>query len=504
MKRIIISISAALVVLTALYIFVDRSALFFRRREIANRQIRDLVGRTVEAEYEQTAGLVALGLRRKLEIEDKKLDYLLGGISTEDLHEKKIPAFERYVAESRFCQKITVFDAALDILSSTSLEESPNEKLLERILASGNTVATDPENRRIIFIKEILSESTSSLRVLFYYSSELFVSLFREMDTLEYEDFVILKHDLVLVNFPEVDRSDEANADRLYELFLEDRGGVRVEVEGSDVTVYYTSVDEPYDNLILGLAAVTEGIGISPIGLAILISQTVVVLSLIIFIFVSIGQKRGRPVGMIKPAPEGEVPGAGMEETEELPVVAEEEGVETLEDVSAPEAGIISLADVEEVTEVEEIGEAEVAEEVETLEPEMVDEKKPPASPEPEVAGPDAEHRQPSGGTAQGISVKKDERKKRKGEERPRSEDIDRVERIEDDLAGLETEKTLPDLGELVKGRLDGTGEQAALLDMDAESAGGPIAPVLIKEPEPNEDLDWLDAPTFLRNRKAQ
>ena len=83
MKRVIISIIVALVVLTALYLFVERGVLTFGIREVEGRAVEggevsdrgvfNPVGESVEARYEQTAGLVALRLKRKIEIEDKKI-----------------------------------------------------------------------------------------------------------------------------------------------------------------------------------------------------------------------------------------------------------------------------------------------------------------------------------------------------------------------------------------------------------------------------------------------
>jgi len=490
LKKVIISISAALVVLTILYIVVEKSGLFFKIRESSKPQVRDFVGETVEAGYRQTTGLVALGLKRKIEIEDKKLDYLLQKIGEKDLLSKDIPAFKDYLAESPYCEKIIVVNNEGKLLFSTPGTGVPVEEISERILASRGTVITSPVSRQIIFFRRIPAKPPStSVLTLFYYSADLFRPLFEGIDTLEYDDFVILKNNLILINFPDVDPQDETNADRLFELLSEEEtGSVRVEVEGSDLTVHYTRVAEPYDNMILGLSVGTEQIGISSIGLVILISQTIVVLSLMIFVFASIGQKRGSVPGAGEPTP------AGEEEAE--PLRAEQEGIEVepLDDISATEAGIISLSDVEELTEVEEIGEAVVAEEADAVDAEYI--------PEPE----EEQKSSPPSGTKkvepEGLPEEKPEQKTGSGdissETALETGDLDRVDLIEDDLGGLDTEKKLPGLGELVKGRKDrdfeGSGEQAALLGITSlqEPAVGPsvgpsvdrVVPVGLKEPE--------------------
>ena len=478
-------------VLTILYIVVEKSGLFFKIRESSKPQVRDFVGETVEAGYRQTTGLVALGLKRKIEIEDIKLDYLLQKTGEKDLLSKDIPAFNDYVTESPYCEKIIVANDEGKLLFSTPGTGVPVEELSERILASRGTVITSPVGRQIIFFRRIPVEPPStSVLTLFYYSADLFRPLFEGIDTLEYDDFVILKNNLILINFPDVDPRDETNADRLFELLSEEEtGSVRVEVEGSDVTVHYTRVAEPYDNMILGLSVGTEEIGISSIGLVILISQTIVVLSLMIFVFASIGQKRGSVAGAGEPTP------AGEEEAE--PLRAEEEGIEVepLDEISATEAGIISLSDVEELTEVEEIGEAVVAEEADAVDaeyiPEPDEEQKPPPPSGTKKVEPD--------GLPEGKPVEETGQKTGSGdissETALETGDLDRVDLIEDDLGGLDTERQLPGLGELVKGRVDrdfeGSGEQAALLGITSlqEPAEGPaVGPAEGPSEGPSED----------------
>jgi hypothetical protein len=499
LKKVIISISAALVVLTVLYIVVEKSAWFFKIRESSKPQVRDFVGETVEAGYRQTTGLVALGLKRKIEIEDKKLDYLLQQIDEKDLLSKDIPAFKDYVAESPYCEKIIVVNDEGKLLFSTPETGVPREDLSERILASRGTVITSPVGRQIIFFRRIQAEPPStSVLTLFYYSADLFRPLFEGIDTLEYDDFVILKNNLILINFPDVDPQDDANADRLFELLSEEKtGSVRVEVESSDVTVHYTRVAEPYDNMILGLSVGTEQIGISSIGLVILISQTIVVLSLMIFVFASIGQKRGSAAGTGEPTP------AGEEEAE--PLRAEKEGIEVepLDEISATETGIISLTDVEELTEVEEIGEAVVAEEADAGDAEYIPEPEEERKPPP----PSGTKKVESEGLPERKPVEETEQKTESGdisiETAPETGDLDRVDLIEDDLSGLDTEKKLPGLGELVKGRKDrdfeGSGEQAALLGITSlqEPEDTPLAiPEEVyeekKAPDKDDELSHL------------
>ena len=55
MKKVIISIAAALAVLTVLYIVVEKSGLFLKVRESSRQGVRDFVGESVEAGYRQKA-----------------------------------------------------------------------------------------------------------------------------------------------------------------------------------------------------------------------------------------------------------------------------------------------------------------------------------------------------------------------------------------------------------------------------------------------------------------
>ena len=458
MKKVLISITAALVVLTALYLFVEGKLLPF-----------NTVGEAVEAGYAQTAGFIALRLKRRIEIEDKKLDYLLQGIGSKAPLSEDIPALDNYIESSPYCEKIIVIDGDQKILyfaprgETASRTERQNERLFDRIPEALNGVVSDPIGHSLIFSKVIAGS-----RILFYYSSDLLRMLFEDIETLEYSNFVILKHDFIIVNFPEIDPQDEANADRLFAMISEeDTGSVRVEVEDSDVTVYYSKIASPYENLTVGLGVRTEEVGISAIGLVILLSQTVVVLALLIFVFVSIGQKKGRITGVQESIPAGEEMSEGIAETQPVEVVASEAG--QLEEISSERAGILSLSDIEEVSEIEEIGEAEVADETEEADLEYLpeqdvggkEEKKRKAAPPNETEN--SQETGFSGETGDLADLETVQRGLDKGTNSSGDgkASLEAEEHIEDDLSKLESEQGLPELEKLVKGKIDSDFEEA-------------------------------------------
>jgi hypothetical protein len=511
LKKVIISIVAALVVLTALYLFVERGVLSFgvrvaRSRAIEDSEVPDIgvfdpVGASVEARYEQTAGLVALRLKRKLEIEDKKIDYLLEGIGPNALLGMDIPAFDDYVVSSPYCEKLIVINGDGKILNFFPRDEGLEGEWSGRIPLSKSVVSTDSATGSIVFSKAI-----ADFRVLFYYSDDLLRALFADIDALDYSSFVILKNNLIILNFPDVDPGDEANADRLYALVTEeDTGSIKAEIEGSDVTVYYTKVD----NLTLGFGVQTGEIGISTIGLVILISQTIVVLSLLVFVFASIGQKRGRIALAQEAATAGGVPGEGPAGPQLAG--AEEGGTGALDEISTMEGGIISLSDVEEVTEVEEIGEAEVAgvvgvateaEDIDLanlpeqgIEREKEGEKKAKAPDQQEKQERDAS--KDAGPIEQPIdSAAEEERKSRggSGETVLEAGSPGGTEHIEDDISRIDSEQALPELEKLVKGRVGGdSGDTEGSTfrketESELEPEGNQGAPVMVKEPEKEKD----------------
>ncbi|MBN2322871.1 MAG: hypothetical protein JXQ30_03990 [Spirochaetes bacterium] len=486
MKKILISIAAALVVLTLLYLFVERRVVSFGFSEAPEKKIPDLIGDTVDAEYLRTAGYVALRMKRRIEIEERKIDYLLQEIEKKDLFSGDIPPFNDYVDRYDFCEKIVVTGGDRRIIYSTERNDPPGRLLEEEILTSlvnAPSVAFDPLARYLL-ISRIPSQAAGEpdVMALFYYSYDLLASLFEEIEVLDYRSFVVLPHDIVLLNFPDVDPGDEANADRLFSMLSDkEAGSVRVRFAGSDVTVYYTPVSAPYDGITVGLAVETGEIGISTIGVVILISQTIVVLALLIFVFVSIGQKRTGPTGSGTEKPQGEV------ETVENQAGSGDFTDEPEADNTAFEgAGIMPLSDIEEVTEVEEIGEAEIAAETgfddfglpvtekavkvpaEEKKPAMHAESKP--EPDTPVIG-------------QGSSKNKAE-KRTSGGGKKRA-DTGAVEHIEEDMKSIDSGTRLPDLGELVKGRIaeaDGAAfrEKGAVRKKDNARA----ASVLLKEPE--------------------
>jgi hypothetical protein len=490
LKKILISIAAALVVLTLLYLFVERRIVSFGFREAPEQRIPDLIGDTVDGEYLRTVGLVALRMKRRIEIEERKIDYLLQDIEEKDLFSGDIPPFREYTDRYDCCKKIVVIDGDRKIFYSTDRNDLPGRLLEGEIytrLIETPSVAFDPLERYLIIPKiHLRTANAPGVLVLFYYSYDLLESLFEEIEVLDYRHFVVLQHDLVLLNFPDVDPGDEANADRLYSMVSEeDTGSVRVRFSGFDITIYYTPVYVPYEGITVGLAVETGEIGISTVGIVILISQTLVVLALMIFVFVSIGQKRAAGSGYRTVESEEEEVIAAKQTGSELSVGDDAQEQEPFDQASEG-TGVISLSDIEEVTEVEEIGEAEIAGETKlddfglpiTEEAQEVpaEEKKQEINPEPKRAAdkPALEY-----GPKRGNVLKQTSGKVGK------TKNAGTIEHIEEDMKAIDTGTQLPDLGELVKGRItedDGKAVGKTAVVRDRKKTGA--ASVLVKEPD--------------------
>jgi len=387
-KKLIISLSITLTVFCALYFLIEEDVV-----QIGRTRIRNLIGINIENEYADITQNMELGFRRFVRITNKKLDYVVGKMDKSDLEklrkgETGIQILDEYIASDPHCSRIRVVNGNLEIVYSTSDKDRRGTKLSVELYAAVvesprqdvSNIVIDTLLERLIFYKPLDPVLPEGYWVLFYFPQSVLDPVFKEIESIQYQGFLISTDKLILVNFPEIDSGDEQNLADLVTLISEnERGAVRVSLKGLDKLIYYRRTGEELKDWTLGLSVDAERLRVSKIGTLILMIQALVISSILIFVFISVRQKRG-PVSVKTEEPEPrEVPVGAEEEAEHvaslLPGAEEEEEEATLEpaglekesDQEVPEldTGVLTLKDVEEVTEVEEIGEAEVADEVE-------------------------------------------------------------------------------------------------------------------------------------------
>ncbi len=371
-RKLIISISIAIVLLSTLYYLVEKNII-----NLKSTQLRNVIGKSFESEYIEKTQVIALRLRRQIEIEDKKLDFLIKDLDKDYLSkiDEKVTSpqlFIDYINSNPHCTRIRVANRDLQIVYSTFKRDVSGSKLdpvlygeiFQKYPSNKSTTIVDSLKEEIIFSKSIVNDD--SYRILFYYSKDIFDSAFKKIESLDYKGFLITEGKQVLVNFPKVDIGDEKNISDLVSLISEKNSGVvRVLLNDSDKTVYYSRISEPYTDWTVGITLDSKHLKVSSLGTIVLITQAIVVLSVLVFILVNIKQKRGMIARRRIAVPEEE--GVAIKVTEEKEVEKEEAVPEPIEEegeVPPLEVGVISLSDVEEVTELEEIGEAEIAEEL--------------------------------------------------------------------------------------------------------------------------------------------
>lgn len=424
MKKLIISLSITLILFTTFYFLIEEKIL-----TPTNALIRNIIGRYIEKEYVEQLGAMEIGFTRFLGMMGKKIDFTAQKIHSERVGKRTrereiLSVLNDYLASDPYCKRIRIVNSRLEIIHSTLksdlLGSKLNQDLYGEIFSERNqqtsNVIVDPLLENIVYYSGIGGERGDRYRILFYFAQGVLDSVFMEIESLNYRGFLITTDKILMVNFPEIDVSDEENLTSLVSMILENQeGAVRVSLRGYDKIVYYRKVGRAFQDWTIGLTIDTEGLRISKVGAFILIIQALVVLSLIIFVLISVRQRRGpvpRPEPEVRHGPSVQVEqeagpeeefqpmvevssepgvrppsemGEPVEGEEGVPEIEREEveteksqvtaviGTESVTDEAeahgeAPEEGILSLSDIEEVMVVEEIGEAEVADEVEEAE----------------------------------------------------------------------------------------------------------------------------------------
>ena len=424
MKKLIISLSITLILFTTFYFLIEEKIL-----TPTNALIRNIIGRYIEKEYVEQLGAMEIGFTRFLGMMGKKIDFTAQKIHSERVGKRTrereiLSVLNDYLASDPYCKRIRIVNSRLEIIHSTLksdlLGSKLNQDLYGEIFSERNqqtsNVIVDPLLENIVYYSGIGGERGDRYRILFYFAQGVLDSVFMEIESLNYRGFLITTDKILMVNFPEIDVSDEENLTSLVSMILENQeGAVRVSLRGYDKIVYYRKVGRAFQDWTIGLTIDTEGLRISKVGAFILVIQALVVLSLIIFVLISVRQRRGpvpRPEPEVRHGPSVQVEqeagpeeefqpmvevssepgvrppsemGEPVEGEEGVPEIEREEveteksqvtaviGTESVTDEAeahgeAPEEGILSLSDIEEVMVVEEIGEAEVADEVEEAE----------------------------------------------------------------------------------------------------------------------------------------
>ena len=372
MKKLIVSISITLVIFSTLYFLIEENYI-----QLKSARFKDLIGKNIESEYVELTNILSLGFQRYIAITNKKLDRLLESADLRSLGKRGIDKqavsiLKDFKDTDPYCQRIRIINRNLEIVFSTAdadlLRTELNQELYGEIFtepsSSLKAPLIDPLAESIIFYKNIDVDENRRFAVLFYYIQDSLDSIFHQVETLDYKSFLITTDKIILINFPEIDLSEEQNLSGLIQLISEnDSGVVRILLGDYDKTIYYQNLPDTSLGWKVGLTLDTERLRISKIGTLILITQAIVVLSVLIFVFISL--RRKMEMGQQKIAAAAAAPGSGLpgaaagaavESGTEIPAAGDE--IETFG------TGVVSLKDVEEVTEVEDLGEAEVAEEV--------------------------------------------------------------------------------------------------------------------------------------------
>ena len=399
MKKLIISLSITLILFTTLYFLIEEKVL-----KPTNTHIRNIIGRYIEKDYLDRLNIMKTGFERFSSILKRKIEYTANTIKSDRIGkksgEKELASITGdFIAANPYCKRIRIVNHRLELLFSTVKNDIVGSKLGTDIYGElfaneaeeGSALIVDPVLENLVFYSPIGGERGERYRILFYFTQSVLDPVFMEIESLKYGGFLVTTDKILLVNFPEIDISDEKNLEDLVNMMSESQNGaVRVSLKGYDKIVYYRRVEGDYKDWTIGLTVDMEGLRISKVGAFILILQALVVFSLILFVLTSIRQRRG-PIAVTSSEKlrESEAMGllgqttlkeAGDEEVTSGSLSPEEIAAEGEVATGEREAkattshGILSLSDVEEVTVVEEIGEAEVADEVEEAEPEEAEE----------------------------------------------------------------------------------------------------------------------------------
>jgi hypothetical protein len=381
--KVLFSAVAAAVLLVSVYFMLDRDLKGFREL-LVNREeqggagfLRDLVGRSVELEKQALTEMLAVNFERRIDSENKKIDFLLEQMSSDSASETTgtgtgVNLLE-FVESYPLVEKAYLINSQQEILLSTS-DDEPIGSVLDREIYSEVFTAglggalVDETVRSIVLYRGI----DSGYALLFYYGPEFLESIFSGIPGFAYESALLSADRVIFINFPVVEAGDRENFRNLSHTVLGQQAGfVRVRRDQFDKTVYFLPVSQTLSPWIVAVTYDTAQVRISHTGALILVVQAVVVAAIIIFILTTIKDRKKLRIGGIaseaKPVISG-VRGIDSRVMRELgqpgSEIAADRGVQPVSvGPPSPHDGVIPLDDVEVVEELDEVGEAEVADE---------------------------------------------------------------------------------------------------------------------------------------------
>jgi len=385
-KKLIISLSVSIFIFTLFYFLIEENIV-----QLKGTNIRNIIGESVENEYIEKVNIAANNFKRFASIEAKKLDFLLENINISSVlsnsknENGKLRLYD-FINSNPYCRKIRIINKDHRIVYSTNRDDVINSKLtgkvyeevIQKSASKGSSLLADPIIKNFIFFKSIKSEGNVFL-VIFYYTEDILDNVFKRVNVINYRSFLITHYNVLLLNFPEVDSSNEENLSQLVNrIKSNESGALKVKSKEYDKSLYYKKIKNGFGEWIIGLTIDAERIKVSLTGTILLVIQAIVVFSVLIFIIISIRSKR-----LVAGRREKEKPEEYPKEVKIIEEVKEEvytlgikhEAEEVKENEMVPESGVVSLDEVEEIPEVEEIGEAELAEEIESVEEESVEEE---------------------------------------------------------------------------------------------------------------------------------
>ncbi|MGQ9615810.1 MAG: hypothetical protein ACUVWJ_05325 [Spirochaetota bacterium] len=382
-RRVLIIAGVVIILIGSFYLLFEEYMYHYRSVESdkLNKLIPDM---RVEGEFFKQVDTLSHWLVRRLEIENKKIDFLIKFFNPENFlkgDERTIRMFQNFQTSTPQCLKVQLVSGGLTILRSTGNKDVPgmvlNRDVYRDIFSQTPThshrVIFDPVNGNIVFFRAY--NRTSAL--LFYYSGGFLESIFKNAYGNEYKGFSILAPSVIVINCPEYGEDDEEKINNLRSVMSSEvRGVEKIRLGGRMRYVYFSSLSkEPYD-LSLGVVFDRKPFHLSVFVLSIFVLQLMAILSLTMF-FVQRGKGMHPKVKEVLAGSEAWSGSAqpGESTLEEKPKLSEnvltagaahpartahypEGGAVKTGRLS--EIGFVPLDDVEEVLRIDELGEAEV------------------------------------------------------------------------------------------------------------------------------------------------
>ena len=307
--KVLFSTAAAVVLLVSVYLVLGRDlkdygGLLVNREEQGGAGfLRDLVGRSVELEKQTLTEVLAANFERRIDSENKKIDFLLEQMSSDSASETAGTGtgsnLLEFVESYPLVEKAHLINSRQEILLSTS-DDEPIGSVLDREIYSEVFTAgmggalVDETVRSIVLYRNI----DTGHALLFYYGPEFLQSIFSDVPGFAYESALLSADRVIFINFPVVDAGDRENFRNLSKTVLGQQAGfVRVRRDQFDKTIYFLPVSQTLSSWIVAVTYDTAQVRISRTGALILVVQAVVVAAIIIFILTTVKERKKLRIG---------------------------------------------------------------------------------------------------------------------------------------------------------------------------------------------------------------